>query len=359
MTAFKDYIQELLTRPFRKEKGFVIKDYSRITGYMLDDLKASIFRLRRQWLVTTASDRSLQMLGAERGIFRYEDEPLEIFRNRVQAAYELYALGGTRPGMIRALQALGYEQPVITERTPSWSRFLISLPVDLGNGFTPDEWQRLRRMVWLMKPAHTIPDYTIHLNPEVQSMPLTSGVQIDGEIAAKWDFWWLGWNLYRLDGSLRLDGSITLGDGWYETAILLDGSQHLNGTSLLDGMTRLYDDWRWDNNVMNRSQVIMNIIADWYFYGQILRTYRLDGGHRLDGSVTLGSGWHEAPIYLDGTLRLDGGSLLDGITRQLDEWRWESNMISRSNMEASVIAENSHEYRFEGSVEYVENGNNL
>lgn len=300
MTAFKDYIWEVLTRPFRKENGTAIKDYTQVTSDLLDDLKASIFRLRRQWLVTTASAQSLQILGAERGIYRYDDEPLEIFRNRVQSAYELYAWGGTRPGMTKALQALGYEQPVITERTPSWSRFRITLPVTLGNGFTPDEWQRLRRMVWLMKPAHTMPDYTILLDPEEQELPANPEVWITAAIRAKWDFWWLNGNLYRLDGSLLLDGSITLGDGWYDTPIYLDGCILLNGTSLMDGFSRLYDEWSWDKNVMNRAGIETTIKS-------------------LQAYVN--------PIYLDGALPLDGTSWLDGYSKLYDEWHWVTNII--------------------------------
>lgn len=314
MTAFKDYIQELLTRPFRKEKGFVIKDYSRITGDMLDDLKASIFRLRRQWLVTTASDRSLQMLGAERGIFRYEDEPLEIFRNRVQAAYELYALGGTLPGMTKALQALGYEHPEITERTPTWSRFRITLPVDLADGFTPEAWQRIRDMVWMMKPAHTVPAYTIRLKPELQDLAVRPAAKISAEIFAKWDFWWLNWKLYRLDGSLRLDGSITLGDGWYETPIYLDGNMPLNGTTLMDGFTRLYDDWRWDNNVLNRTTIRTVVNSMQAFV---------------------------SPIYLDGTLPLNGTSRMDGYSRLYDQDRWVTKItkVIKANQTMNFVQE--------------------
>lgn len=311
MTAFKDYMWELLTRPFRKDKSVVVKSYTVITGAMLDDVKACIFRLRRQWLVQTAESEALRMLGDERGIYRYDEEPLEIFRNRVQGAYEMYALGGTLPGMTKALQALGYEHPEITERTPSWSRFRITLPVELGNGFTPDEWQRLRRMVWLMKPAHTMPDYVIRLNPEVQDLTVREETQTVTTVTAKWDFWWLNGTLYRLDGSLRLDGSITLGDGWYDTPIYLDGCILLNGTSLMDGFSRLYEEWRWDNNVMNRAEIRATIES-------------------VQSNVN--------PIYLDGILPLDGTSLLDGFTRMYDEWHWVTDVVK--------IIKNVHEITF-------------
>lgn len=55
---------------------------------------------------------------------------------------------------------------------------------------------------------------------------------------------------------MKLDGSITLGDGW-ATVLILDGSLKLDGSSLLDGNTKLIDDgWRWTNNVLNRSEVL-------------------------------------------------------------------------------------------------------
>lgn len=253
MTAFREYVWELLTRPFRKENSVMIASYALFTGAMLDDVKACIFRLRRQWLVATASERSLRLLGAERGIYRYDDEPLEIFRNRVQGAYEIYAYGGTLPGMIRALQMLGYE-PDIRERTTTWAHFTILIPLEITDGFTPEEYRRLRAMVWLMKSAHTLPEYVMELKSKTQEIHLYHSRQVTGEVFAPWKVW-LPWKkLYRLDGCVWLNGSITLGEGWFD-AVYLDGSVALDGSSLLDGCTKLYDEWRWHENVLNRTFV--------------------------------------------------------------------------------------------------------
>ncbi|MBP3812305.1 MAG: hypothetical protein J6E49_04245 [Acidaminococcaceae bacterium] len=253
MTAFREYMWELLTRPFRKDNSVVVKAYTLIIGSILDDTKESLFRLRRQWLVQTAGEKALRLLGEQRGIYRYDDEPLEIYRNRVQGAYEIYAYGGTLPGMIRSLQMLGYD-PDIQERTTTWAHFTLSIPLEIMDGFTPEEYRRLRAMVWLMKSAHTLPEFVMELTSKPQEIHLYHNRQIVGEVFCPWKIW-LPWKkLYRLDGCVWLNGSITLGEGWFD-AVYLDGCVALDGSSLLDGCTRLYDDWRWHDNVLNRTSI--------------------------------------------------------------------------------------------------------
>lgn len=295
MTAFKEYMWELLTRPFRKKDSLIVKTYTLMAGAMLDDVKACIFRLRRQWLVPTAGEKALQLLGDERGIYRYDDEPLGIFRNRVQGAYEIYAFGGTRPGMIRALEMLGYN-PEIQERTKTWAHFAVMLPLELDKGFSPEEYRRLRDMVWLMKSAHTMPEYELRFTPETQKFSIIPKAKVKAEIVAKWDFWWLMWKLYRLDGTVPLDGRITLGEGWYDP--VYDST--------------FYDGWRWVNNVMNRTRLNVHAAAGWDY-------------------------WRTRALYLDGSVRLDGSSLLDGRTRIYAEG--EHNFVNRAVIKQTVHAE--------------------
>ena len=40
MTAFREYMWELLTRPFRKDNSVVVKAYTLIIGSILDDTMA-------------------------------------------------------------------------------------------------------------------------------------------------------------------------------------------------------------------------------------------------------------------------------------------------------------------------------
>lgn len=281
---FNDYLWDLLTRPFRREGTSEIKLFFSVVGGLFDRAKQTVFLLRRQWIVLTASEDALRLLGAERGIFRTDSESLANYRRRVSAAYMIYAAGGTHPGIINALQRIGYTFQ-IAERKPTWAKFTIYLWFKFGLQMSNAEYQRLDKTIFDMKPAHTLPVYVFDFMPEPgQRIELTNGFLCEADIMGKHDFWWTLREIYRLDGSLKLDGSITLGDGW-ATVLILDGSLKLDGSSLLDGNTKLIDDgWRWTNNVLNRSEVFgdMSVVISFPE-----RSVRLDGKTFLDGSLKL------------------------------------------------------------------------
>ena len=87
---FNDYLWDLLTRPFRREGTSEIKLFFSVVGGLFDRAKQTVFLLRRQWIVLTASEDALRLLGAERGIFRTDSESLANYRRRVSAAYMIY-----------------------------------------------------------------------------------------------------------------------------------------------------------------------------------------------------------------------------------------------------------------------------
>lgn len=259
---FNDYLWDLLTRPFRREGTSEIKLFFSVVGGLFDGAKQTMFLLRRQWIVLTAYEDALRLLGAERGIFRTDSESLANYRRRVSAAYMIYAAGGTHPGIINALQRIGYTFQII-ERKPTWAKFTIYLWFKFGLQMSNAEYQRLDKTIFDMKPAHTLPVYVFDFIQEPgQKIELTNSFLCEADIMAKHDFWWTLREIYRLDGSLKLDGS-----------------------SLLDGNTKLIDDgWRWTNNVLNRSEVFgdMSVVISFPE-----RSVRLDGKTFLDGSLKL------------------------------------------------------------------------
>ena len=187
---FNDYLWDLLTRPFRREGTSEIKLFFSVVGGLFDGAKQTMFLLRRQWIVLTASEDALRLLGAERGIFRTDSESLANYRRRVSAAYMIYAAGGTHPGIINALQRIGYTFQII-ERKPTWAKFTIYLWFKFGLQMSNAEYQRLDKTIFDMKPAHTLPVYVFDFIPEPgQKIELTNSFLCEADIMAKHDFWW-------------------------------------------------------------------------------------------------------------------------------------------------------------------------
>lgn len=283
--SFANYMWNLLTRPFKNDNSEEISGYTIVIGAMLDEAKMAIFNMRKQWFIKSASSAALRLLGEERGIYRGDGESLANYRFRVMAAFEMYAAGGTIPGILAAITRIGYKTPIITERTKSWAHFTIAIDLYVGLLLDTIVFKRLNNTVLLMKPAHTLPIYLFNFRQETgQGLQLDSGAICEGDITSKHNIWYQLRNIYRLDGTLNLDGSITLGAGWL-TSLYLDGNLKLDGNSLLDGYTALVGDgWRWSDNVLNRSSINVDVIAQ-ISYPEL--KIWLDGYTALDGTLKL------------------------------------------------------------------------
>ena len=115
----------------------------------------------------TATGAWLDQLARARQIFRGEGESDESLRTRVLAAHEIKKKGGTIPGMISGLAAIGYgvqvEEP--NKGNPAkWSRFVVK--VFTWSGLVADQGV-FYSVVRLLKPAHTRALIESLLNPEV------------------------------------------------------------------------------------------------------------------------------------------------------------------------------------------------
>ena len=144
----------------------------------VDETPASGFFL--QFSVATATGDYLDRLARMRQIFREVDETDESLRVRVLAAYEIKQKGGTLPGMVDGLEAVGYEIEVSEPNTGTdkWARFVVTIiswdevVLDQGVFF---------KTVRSMKPAHT-------------------RALIDSDlVAATWDDWEIGEDALLLD----------------------------------------------------------------------------------------------------------------------------------------------------------------
>ena len=176
-----DYLWWLLPS-FLKRKGrhaSLVGGVCDAVGNTLDDARATITEVIPLLLVETATGDYLDRLARMRHLARGVGEPDESLRTRVLAAMAIKRLGGTLPGMVQGLAALGYVVEVLeTYRgTPHWSHFLVRI---LGwDGVVVDQgmfYDTVRRL----KPAHTRAVY-------------------DCQIPATWDDWESGEAPQELD----------------------------------------------------------------------------------------------------------------------------------------------------------------
>ncbi len=285
MSYFDKELWAALSRPFKLKEDGENRKWVQVLGSLLDDARESVLEVRRQWYTRHAHGWVLDLRGAERKIYRWYGESDEDYRKRIDGAFALYAAGGTLPGMRSALLQIGYGDVKITERSPTWARFMLEFDFPITRPMGRREWDILNFSVFKMKPAHTLPLYWINFRPEPpQQIVATSKPRIDGEITASHAFWWSGKRFYYIDGSLTLNGSITLGDGWCE-AVYLDGEKLLDGNCLLDSFTAVSDDgWRWIGNPLHRPNIVGEIGPIRPFANQV---YRLDGRELLNGELLL------------------------------------------------------------------------
>lgn len=286
MSYFAKELWNALTRPFKLYENGECYKWVQVLGSLLDDGKQSAFAVRRQWFLSYSYGKILDIRGEERDLSRWYDESDEDYRKRLEGAFALYAAGGTLPGMKKALHQIGYGDVDILERSgPTWAHFLLSFEFYFGRSMAKREWDILNFSVWRMKPAHTMPRYFLSFRPDPpQEIQILQKSRIYGEIVASHPILWAVKRFYYIDGSLTLNGSITLGDGWSD-AVYLDGKCLMNGSALFDGFTAVEDDgWRWRDNPLHRPGVNGSIGPIRPFPNQV---YRLEGRELLNGSLLL------------------------------------------------------------------------
>jgi hypothetical protein len=152
-----DYLWWLLPAFLKKKErtASLVARFCDVWGGILDTARSTLVDIIPQLMVETASGEYLDMLARARQIFRGEGETDESLRLRVLAAHEIKRKGGTIPGMVGGLAAIGYtvevEEPNkgIVEK---WSRFVVK--VFQWDGVVADQ-KVFYSVVRLLKPAHT------------------------------------------------------------------------------------------------------------------------------------------------------------------------------------------------------------
>ncbi len=151
-----DYLWWLLpTFLKKKERGQALTGtLVDLLGDVLDDARTTLTEVVPQLLAATATGEYLDRLARQRAVYRGVGESDASLRARVLAALAIKRLGGTLPGMVQGLGALGYLVEVLETYggTPQWSHFLVRILA--WDGVVTDQrvfYDSVRRL----KPAHT------------------------------------------------------------------------------------------------------------------------------------------------------------------------------------------------------------
>lgn len=95
----------------------------------LDDVAGRAYAAALARLIRYAPESALLLIGQERRVRRYPDEPLETYRARVLGAWASWRLAGTRPGVELALAQAGYDATVMEHFSDPehWAEFSVTV----------------------------------------------------------------------------------------------------------------------------------------------------------------------------------------------------------------------------------------
>ncbi len=157
--TFAEYFWYLLHRVFKRApKNSDAEKLAKALGPNYDLAQETIFRLREQSFLATATGKALDQLGRDRGLPRYREETDEEYQLRLLAAYSIHSQIGTAAAMLDTFQRLGFTDAEIQElraEDPNrWAEFRVNLPLPEAS-FTEAQRTNLLNTISRMKPAHT------------------------------------------------------------------------------------------------------------------------------------------------------------------------------------------------------------
>lgn len=121
---YKDYQRDLAPPWLKDPDGTAwLEAHGEEKDALVDQLVAAV----KAFLVDTAPEDALMLLGAERGLERFDDEPLDAYRDRVRGAPAFWAAATTIAGIEAAIRQLGYVPGLIEmfKTTPAaWDEFV-------------------------------------------------------------------------------------------------------------------------------------------------------------------------------------------------------------------------------------------
>jgi len=262
---FQDYMYYLLPGPLKKIAKTKNQFYIlfKVFGKVFDQSKQDIFRVREESMIISASGKMLSEHGRDRNMPRFQGEDVENYRIRLSMKNIIAEKAGSNEGIVYALRSLGFKnfdiQPLWKKDPERWAEFMIIIDeqdIDLCKTFNA-----VKSTVRDVKMASSLPNYGFQLyssNPSSANETVvknTMAVNFFGNISILLDGSWMldgtnllsgyvgyrepmpmrtylqmsvptsqdlkamlttEYNLWRLDGSFRLDGTKELSAAIWE-----------------------------------------------------------------------------------------------------------------------------------------------
>ncbi len=158
-TSFKEYMFYLLHKPL---KNTTLYKLFTVLGAEFDEVQETIFRVREQSSIITATGRYLDLHGKDRDMYRYRNEDDEAYRKRLILKFEISKRAGTLKGLELVLKSMGYNDAEIialfNEDETRWAEFSVYLNSN-GQRLTLQDVALVHNEIMKVKQASSKPTY--------------------------------------------------------------------------------------------------------------------------------------------------------------------------------------------------------
>lgn len=268
MDHFKDYFWYLLSSPFKmvkkaKNQWWI---WFKVMGSWFDEVKDDLQRARDETTIATCSDIMLKYHGENcgpDGITQYKGESNDAFRSRIAMYDETERMGGTRDGIILAVNSLGYEDvehiwmPIYNGDWDRWSEFIVIINEDISKPM-PTSNENLIREVRDKKESTSKDNYLINYYADIWNRMIC---EEDTVYFMRCRFF----GSRSLDGNKKLDGSKLL-DGSVGNIELLP-YYLMNADTVLIGSTEAEQDYLSYAFHKTKQDQEYDVLAASEFYG--------------------------------------------------------------------------------------------
>lgn len=262
MDKFADYIWYLLPGVLKKNKSInQLYIFCKVTGKIFDDIKAMLFRLRKETMLETCSDCILEVFGQDRDMYQMKGETYIQYRQRLKMKAQIAEMAGLLQGILYALQAVGYGNctiyPLYKDDPDRWAEINIDFWVSSVDDQNEIDFACIVNEVMHTKKASTLPHYIFHYPILIQNREDIENCR----------------TVHRFTSN------------FFENVLYLDGSWVLDGTKILGGS---FDNLDARNIIRTEAELTEKISSKmtikndlWYLDGEVL----LDGSRKLDAYI--------------------------------------------------------------------------
>lgn len=155
--TFGEYMFELLFAPLKRAKKSINQFwiFFKVIGMRFDRLKQSVFQVREESMLISASDSMLPVHGTEHQMLRIRGETLDNYRMRLLSHARIAEAAGTDAGIRYLAQAFGYENVEIlpSPNDGAWAEAVVQF---IGGRIVLDDREILLQELDKIKPARTV-----------------------------------------------------------------------------------------------------------------------------------------------------------------------------------------------------------